>query len=56
MAGSLAIGWLGQRYRMKWLLAWMYAGMKQIAPGADPGIELGREYDLAMDLFKGRRG
>ena len=25
MAGSLAIGWLGQRYRMKWLLAWMYA-------------------------------
>ncbi len=25
VAGSLAIGWLGQRYRMKWLLAWMYA-------------------------------
>lgn len=38
------------------LLAWMYAGMKQLAPGADPGIDLGREYDLAMDLFKGRKG
>ena len=25
IAGSLTIGWLGQRYRMKYLLAWMYA-------------------------------
>ena len=25
IAGSLAIGVLGERYRMKWLLAWMYA-------------------------------
>jgi predicted MFS family arabinose efflux permease len=24
IAGSLSIGWLGQRYRMKYLLAWMY--------------------------------
>lgn len=34
----------------------MCAGMKQLAPGADPDIELGRAYDLAMDLFKGRKG
>lgn len=25
IAGSLTIGWLGQRFRMKYLLAWMYA-------------------------------
>jgi MFS family permease len=25
IAGSLSMGWLGQRYRMKYLLAWMYA-------------------------------
>jgi predicted MFS family arabinose efflux permease len=25
IGGSVAIGWLGQRYRMKWLLAWLYA-------------------------------
>lgn len=40
----------------KELQAWMCAGMKQLAPGADPDIELGRAYDLAMDLFKGRKG
>jgi predicted MFS family arabinose efflux permease len=25
IGGSIAMGWLGQRYRMKWLLAWLYA-------------------------------
>lgn len=25
VAGSIGIGWLGQRYRMKYLLAWVYA-------------------------------
>lgn len=38
------------------LLAWMFVGMKQLAPDADPGIDLRQEYDLALDLFKGRKG
>ncbi len=25
IAGSLSVGWLGGRYRMKWLLFWLYA-------------------------------
>jgi len=25
IGGSVAMGWLGQHYRMKWLLAWLYA-------------------------------
>lgn len=38
------------------LLAWMFVGMKQLAPDADPGIDLRQEYALAFDLFKGRGG
>ncbi len=38
------------------LLAWMFVGMKQLVPDADPGIDLRQEYDLALDLFKGRGG
>jgi predicted MFS family arabinose efflux permease len=30
VAGSLGIGWLGQRYRMKYLLAWIYASRAAI--------------------------
>lgn len=44
------------RYSGLELLAWMYAGMKQLAPDADPEIDLEREYALAMDLYKGRKG
>ena len=38
------------------LLAWLFVGMKDIAPEADSGIELRREYDIAMDMFKPRAG
>lgn len=30
VAGSLGVGWLGQRYRMKYLLAWIYASRAAI--------------------------
>ena len=37
------------------LLAWLFVGMKDLAPEADPGIEMQREYDIAMDMFRPRK-
>ena len=34
------------------LVSYMYAGFKKIAPGQDIGIDLSKEYDMAMKLFE----
>jgi len=36
------------------LVSYMYVGLKQIAPEADPGIDLSKEYATALDFLKGR--
>ena len=64
MAGSLAIGWLGQRYRMKWLLAWMYASRAVLiglylllppTPWLFYGFAAGLGFSLVLVLFAAMR-
>lgn len=37
------------------LLSWMYVGLKELAPDTDPSIDLQREYDMAMGIYRGGR-
>ena len=38
------------------LAAYMFVGLRQIAPDADPGIDFADEYRLATDMRKAQRG
>lgn len=37
------------------LVSYLYVGMKKLAPDADPGIDLAREYAQALELMGGRQ-
>ena len=37
------------------LVAYLYVGMKKLAPDADAGIDLAREYAQALELMAGGR-
>ena len=38
------------------LVSYLYVGMKNLAPDADPGIDLAREYEQAQALLRERTG
>lgn len=38
------------------LVVYMYVGLKKVAPRTDAGIDFSREYDLALRMFRGKKG
>ena len=37
------------------LVSYMYVGLKQMGPAIDAGIDLSKEYEAAMSLFKKKK-
>ena len=46
----------GEEFTGMQLLCYMYVSWKRIAPDADMGFDLSREYEAALSLFKAKQG